>query len=603
MDTPEHCPDAIWTPVSEVQYGECSGRAGSVSGFWDLQAQLLTEGSGRQCRGIKVMARSNGIQDRTGGQQGRQAHPGEAVEHGLPWSNGQGAGVPVTAAQQGYDPHAAGQLPWPQQGQQPYAPGYQPAHTAPPLQQYQGQQPITQGYAPPQYPQPQAYAPQADAHHGHYFPQAAHGAAPHDYAQQQAYLQAGYAPQSGYQDPASQLRGSYPGHGEVPYTAPPTQQHDPRQFDLGAYGNQAAGYADPATGRTLPPVQGSLPAGAQNVPFGKATPAQPAEAYHEDDFEDEDDEEEQPRRRFGVMKVLGVLALAIGIGGGAAYGVKKFGGSLMTASTKPVTVKADVGPTKSKSAVADSKAAERLGGDAVPAVVPAGDAQGDTPGSPRKVQTVAISPPAATLRPTVSIPGVTVEGGLPPAPPAPVQQQAVAFPPVTQAPPGRAVAPPPAAALPQRAPVAPKVIATVEEPAAAPKAAAARIPVAQAPKAGRASDAYSPASGVGAATVAAATTAPAAAAPARPAGGNGYIAVLASTGSAIDSRKALDDLQGRYSESIGGKPTDVREFVNPRDGKTYYRAVVGPPGSREAANTVCEQMKTAGHKDCFTAAY
>jgi hypothetical protein len=79
--------------------------------------------------------------------------------------------------------------------------------------------------------------------------------------------------------------------------------------------------------------------------------------------------------------------------------------------------------------------------------------------------------------------------------------------------------------------------------------------------------------------------------------------VLASQGSAVDSRKALDDLQGKYSEIIGSKPTDVREIVSPKDGKTYYRAVVGPPGSKEAANAVCEQMKTAGHQGCFTAPY
>jgi SPOR domain len=557
------------------------------------------------------MARSNGNQDRPGGQQGRQPYPAETVDHGLPWSNSHGANGSANAPPPGYDPHAAGQLPWPQ-AQQPFAQGYQqPPHTAPPQhshgQQYHGQPMGAQAYVPPQYPQPLAYAPQPDAHHGHYFPQSAQ--VPQDLGQAGIYQQAGYAPQPGYHDPAAQLRGSFPGHGEAPYGAPPAQQgHDPRQFDLGAYGNPSGGYADPVTGRPFAqaPSQPGLPVSAQQAPFGKATGAPAAqEALDDDQYEDED-EEEVPRKRFGLVKVLGVLVLAVGIGGGAAYGVKKFGGSLLTAGTKPVTVKADTNPTKSKpvavAAAGDSKAAERLGGGAVPAVVPAGgDAQGDTPGSPRRVQTVAIAPPAASLRPTVSIPGVTVEGGLPLAPPAAAPQPSQALPPVTQAPPGRAVAPPPVAALPQRAPVAPKVIAAVEEPAAAPKAPpAARVPVAKPP---RQSDAYQPASGVGAATVAAATTPPAAAAAARPVTGNGYIAVLKSTPSAIDARKALDDFQGRYAESIGGKPTDVREFVNPSDGQTYYRAVVGPPGSFEAAKAICAQMKTAGLQGCFAAAY
>jgi SPOR domain len=554
------------------------------------------------------MARSNGNQDRPGGQQGRQPYPAETVDHGLPWAT-----APAAAPPQSFDPHAAGQLPWPQ-AQQPFAQGYQqPPHTAPPAQQYHGQPPQAQAYVPPQYPQPPTYAPQADAHHGHYFPQSAQAQPQQDYGQHTAYQPTGYAPHPGYHDPAAQLRGSFPGHAEAPYAVPPTQPgHDPRQFDLGAYGNApgnaGGGYLDPVTGRTLAPVQQQpgFPAGAQQAPLGKAAPtAQGQEAYDDDEYEDED-EEAPPRKRFGLLKILGVLTLAVGIGGGAAYGIKKFGGSLMSASTKPVTVKAEPGPTKSKptaAAAVDNKAAERLSGDAMPAVVPAGEAQGDTPGTPRKVQTVAISPPTtANLRPTVSIPGVTVEGGLPLAPPTSALQAVQGLPPVTQAPPGRAVAPPPVAAQPQRAPVAPKVIAAVEDPAVAPaaKAVAARVPVAKQP---RQSDAYTPASGVGAATVAAATTAPTATAPARPAGGNGYIAVLVSPSSAVDARKALDDLQGKYSEIIGSKPTDVREVVSPRDGKTYYRAVVGPPGSSEAAKAVCEQMKTAGHQGCFAAPY
>ncbi len=555
------------------------------------------------------MARSNGNQDRTGSQPARPQHAGEPIDHGLPWHNGAGQ-----QPGQAYDQQAAGQLPWPQQYQQP--------QNAPALQQYQGQQGYAPaGYAPPNYPQTQAYAPPPDAHHGHYFPQGAQQQLGVDYGQQPHAGQAYAAAPAAYQDPASQLRGSYAGQAEAhAYTAPPTQAgypsqayapqqgYDPRGFDLGAYGNPATGYPDPVTGRTLPPT------GAQQVPFGQAPnatskqPLNPSQAaahgeHDDEEYEDEEDEEEAPRKRFGILKVLGVLTVAIALGGGAAYGVKKFGGGLLTASTKPVTVKADATPSKARpTTAAADKAAERLGGDQLPPVVPAGNglqANNSAPGEARKVQTIAI--PAATtspLRPTMSIPGVTVEGAMAAAPPSAAQP--AALPPVTRAPEGRAVAPPPVVAQPQRAPVAPKVIAAVEE-AAAPKAAPpARIPVAQAPRLTKGNDAYSPASGVGAATVAAATTAPASA-PAK--AGNGFIAVLASQGSAIDARKTLDDLQGKYSEAIGGKPTDVTEFANPRDGKTYYRAVVGPPGSREAAASVCEKIKTAGHKDCFAAPY
>ncbi len=546
------------------------------------------------------MARSNSNPDRTGGQPARPQHAGEPIDHGLPWHTG--------AAQpgQGFEQQPNGQLPWPQQ--------YQQAPTAPPLQQYQAQQVYAPpGYAPPNYPQAQAYAPQPDAHHGHYFPQTAAAPGSAEY-QQPMYTTNAYAPsQAAYQDPSTQLRGSYAGHGEPQaYTAPPAHaaypgqgyapQHgqDPRSFDLGAYGTQATGYVDPATGRPLPvaaPPAGLAPAGAQAVPFGHSQAAAAPSDQDDEEYEDEE-EEEAPRRRFGILKVLGVLTVAVALGGGAAYSVKKFGGSVLTAGTKPVTVKADASPSKQRPASgAADKASERLGGDAIPQVVPAGDGQQGDSGAlaqARKVQTIAIpAGNAPPLRPTISIPGVSVEGMALASAPA----QAAALPPVTPAPAGRAVAPPPAAAQQPRAPVAPKVIAAVEDAAAAPKVAPpARIPVAQAPRPSKGNDAYSPASGVGAATVAAATTAP-------PKASNGFIAVLASQGSAIDARKTLDDLQGKYSEAIGGKPTDVTEFANPRDGKTYYRAVVGPPGSREAAASVCEKIKTAGHKDCFAAPY
>ena len=555
------------------------------------------------------MARSNGNQDRTGGQPGQPARAAPPVDHGLPWHNGQGQQGDL---QHGYDAlpagqHQPGQLPWP------------PQQTAPPLQQYQVQQTyVPPGYAPPSYPQPQNYAPQAEPHHGHYFPPAGspQGSAA-DYAAQNyqnaAYAQ-GQAYPPGYQDPAQQLRGSFAaqsdqGYATGAYGHPQAAGHDPRGYDLGAYGSQQPAYADPATGRglALPPPAGFGPA------HGQAQPAAAAKA--EEDFDDEEyeDEEEEPRRRFGIFKIIASLVVAVALGGGVAYGIKKYGGSL-TASSKPVVVKADAAPAKTRPAGADGKAGERLG-EQVPAVVAAVDTNTDTggPAPARKVQTIAIpgngapagdaNPP---LRPTISIPGVSVQG-LPPAAPSAAPQpsgSAASLPPVTPAPAGRAVAPPPgaqAAAAQQRAPVTPRVIASAEEPAAAVKAAPQKVAVAQPPKASKASDAFSPVQGVGAATVAAATTTAAPAA--RSTGSNGFVAVLASQSSAIDARKTLDDMQSKYGEVLGGKPTDITEFANPADGKTYYRAVVGPPGSREAANAICGQVKTAGHKGCFAAAY
>jgi cell division protein FtsN len=36
---------------------------------------------------------------------------------------------------------------------------------------------------------------------------------------------------------------------------------------------------------------------------------------------------------------------------------------------------------------------------------------------------------------------------------------------------------------------------------------------------------------------------------------------------------------------------------------TYHRLLVGPPGSRAQASALCNDLKTAGYKDCWVMAY
>jgi hypothetical protein len=45
-------------------------------------------------------------------------------------------------------------------------------------------------------------------------------------------------------------------------------------------------------------------------------------------------------------------------------------------------------------------------------------------------------------------------------------------------------------------------------------------------------------------------------------------------------------LQQKYPEVLAGKPPDVQK-ADLGDKGVWYRAVVGPPGSREAASSVC----------------
>ena len=85
--------------------------------------------------------------------------------------------------------------------------------------------------------------------------------------------------------------------------------------------------------------------------------------------------------------------------------------------------------------------------------------------------------------------------------------------------------------------------------------------------------------------------------------GSGFVVVLASKRSCTNAPKAFAELQQKYPDVLGGMAPDVRE-ADLGDNGVWYRAVIGPPpGSREAATSVCSQLKTAGHAGCWVAAY
>jgi hypothetical protein len=84
--------------------------------------------------------------------------------------------------------------------------------------------------------------------------------------------------------------------------------------------------------------------------------------------------------------------------------------------------------------------------------------------------------------------------------------------------------------------------------------------------------------------------------------GNGFVAVLSSQKSRMDALKAFADLQQKYGNVLQTKTPDVQE-ANLGEKGTWYRAVVGPPGSRDAASNLCTQLKTAGYSGCWVTAY
>jgi hypothetical protein len=242
---------------------------------------------------------------------------------------------------------------------------------------------------------------------------------------------------------------------------------------------------------------------------------------------------------------------------------------------------------------ADSKIMGRLGDGG------SEESAGSDPAGVRRVPVVtvgrdgSIQPPDSTeqTRAVVSVPGLTVIDGLDgpgpsptrPAGPSPQQQQA-ASPPVqmvaSSEPGGPVVVAPPKASA-----ANPQETGAVPVKSTPPPAAKADTPKAQAPK-----------------KVAAAT--PADSGP-RPTGA-GYVAVLASVpasnSSRIDALKQFADMQQKYGMILQNKTPDVQE-ANLGEKGTYHRLLVGPPGSRDSASSVCTQLKAQGYSGCWVTAY
>jgi hypothetical protein len=83
---------------------------------------------------------------------------------------------------------------------------------------------------------------------------------------------------------------------------------------------------------------------------------------------------------------------------------------------------------------------------------------------------------------------------------------------------------------------------------------------------------------------------------------SGYVAVLVSRQSNMDALKSLADIQQKYPGVLQGRAADVRE-ANLGEKGIWYRVVVGPPASRQTANTVCGELKSKGYGSCWVAGY
>lgn len=341
---------------------------------------------------------------------------------------------------------------------------------------------------------------------------------------------------------------------------------------------------------------------------------------------DEFDAPEEPRRGPSTFLVISMLLGAIVVGGGLAVAYKHFssGGGLASiaevkkpSSPEKVRPKDPGGKTMEHS---DKKFLNRLASDA-PADA---QRQSDIDGAAKKVSTIPIvvnrdgsltsqSSQAQSTGESSGVPGLVLDGLGPPPVPASAPQLrgdggAVATPASRLPPP-----PPPPAAVKavQAAPAAPKVAdlplpkvvppptatAAVEKPTAPLKKQKAAVrddlPAQQAAGASVSEDAPS---GLGSAVATPARR------PVAATSSSGYVAVLASKKSRQDALNSFADLHSQFPDVLAGMTPDVRE-ANLGDKGMWYRLIVGPPGSREAARSVCVKLKEKGMNDCWPVAY
>lgn len=534
----------------------------------------------------------------TQGRPAAPAQPGQAPQYEQPgWPRTAGRPpAPHYADPSGYpaDPQAGNHQADPYAALRPDGYGYGQQQPAPAPDPYG-----LAGYTAPQ-PQPsygtRAPAPSpAPAYGAQSDPYAAHAPSPYGTAPQtHAYGANGGgfgtpsapAPQSAY--------GS--GYGVAPnsngHGSPSADQWGSPSLDTRDYGGH--GYQNPAQGQwgtdhygepQLEPALG--PAG------GYQNGQHPQHGSFDQSYAEDDAHYEDEPRRGGWKKIVGLAACTVLLGGGLVVAYSSIMGPgdgkdapLVKSASGPSKVKPSE-PGGKQFAHADSKLMGRLSeGGTDSSTDPAGVRKVPvvTVGRDGSIQAPAAQPEEET-RAVVAVPGLTVIDGLGGPPPmrATGDQHAAQSPPVKMV-----------ASADSSGPV---VVAPPKNSSAAKPTETAAIDEQPAAKA----EAPPKKEKVAAATPVAA---PAATGP-KPTGA-GYVAVLASVpasgSSRIDALKQFADMQQKYTSILQNKTPDVQE-ANLGEKGTYHRLLVGPPGSRDSASSVCTQLKAQGYSGCWVTAY
>ncbi len=360
-------------------------------------------------------------------------------------------------------------------------------------------------------------------------------------------------------------------HQAPPFADEADQESDPSRYDDALYGQ--------------------LDLDAQEIPH--------AQAYSDDPYAYQDDyaeaaEEPVQKRRGGMVTVVVVVALAV-LGTGAAFAYRTYVGS--PRSGEPPIIKADTGPTKIVPAPADAstKVPDRLAaGDGTEKIVPREEAPVDVKAQPAPrmvfppLNQNANPPTVASVTPSGPPPVNAGNGTMPNNEPRRIrtlsvrgdQPDGAAVPATTPQPSAAKSAAAARAAAPRNPPV----------PAAAANANAstANAPMSLSPQAGQpAPAAY--------ARTRVATNTPAQIAPSGGGGSGGYLVQVSSQKNEADAQTSYRVLQGKYPAVLGSRSPVIKR-ADLGDKGVYYRAMVGPFGSREEALQLCGSLETAGGK-------
>jgi SPOR domain len=373
----------------------------------------------------------------------------------------------------------------------------------------------------------------------------------------QGYADHGQPAQAGpaYHFPPPEPDPNY-GYNQPGYVPQQWGQQDQRGYDLAHY----------------------LPADG-TAPFQQTAHHQHAYAEPDADYGDEVYEDEEPRRGRRWILIAIALVGAIGVGGALAYTYRSLiapnhGRVPLVKAEHNVKVKPE--QRGGKEFPGTDKKLPNVAG-ATPPPSEADTKTETTPDGPRKVKAIPVGPrPGQVAPPESTIPGITLEDAHPPGADPPREEPPKTPPVVTPSSSGRVtIGDPPPTADPPKADKADK---DDDDPPAPPP------PVVKPP-------AKAPSAGTKIATATAKTTGL----------GLGYVVVLSSKKTHMDAFKAYADAVEKHPQVLSGKTPDVQEADLGEKG-IWYRAVVGPPGSRGAAVTLCNQLKAAG-QDCWITEY